>query len=61
METRGLPAVTIFNACATVRQKHVCVLEMPKLKLPLVVCQKKPKLRLKSLTFEAGKDCRKLS
>jgi len=24
METQGLSAVTIFNACATVRQKHVC-------------------------------------
>jgi hypothetical protein len=34
METRGLPVVTIFNACATVRQKHVvCVPEMSKVNL----------------------------
>jgi len=62
METWGLPAVTIFNACATVRQKHVVRLpEMPKVNLPPEICHMKPQLRLKFVTFEAGKDCRELS
>jgi len=61
METRVLPAVTIFNACATVRQKHVvCIPEMPKVNLPLDICHMKPQLRLKFVTFEAGKYRRKL-
>jgi len=56
METKGLPAVTIFNACATVRQ-NMCVPERPKVNLPPVICYTKPQLRLKFVIFEAGKDC----
>lgn len=52
METRGLPAVTIFNPCTTVRQKHVvCVTEIPKVNLPPDIREKKPKLRLKFVAF----------